>query len=325
MSQKHSAHSKWISFQITSEWDGKTVEIILKNALHISNRMLNRLTRSKGIKLNGRMPWLQKRVKKGDLLKVAIRPSEKSNLSPQPVPFEVLYEDPDLMVVEKPAGIMVHPVHANQQRTLAHGIIYRWKQRGLDGIVRPVHRLDLHTSGLLLIAKNSYMHQLLDYQLRQKQIKRTYLAILDKPFPDHQGIIDLPIGKSPNHPTKRIVTPHGDPARTHYQVLAQNKQGTLVSVQLETGRTHQIRVHFSYLGYPLIGDQLYGGELRFIQRQALHAHHLSFTHPLTGEICSFTSPLPQELERLLLRLQLTYCELKHSSGQDDRSIHKLHS
>jgi 23S rRNA pseudouridine1911/1915/1917 synthase len=308
---KQPRNNKWVSFQITSEWDGESVEIVLKKGLQISNRMLNRLTRSKGIKLNGRMPWLQKRVKKGDQLKVAIRPAEKSNLPPQPVPFEVLYEDTDLMVVEKPAGILVHPVHANQQRTLAHGIIYRWKQRGLDGIVRPVHRLDLHTSGLILIAKNSYMHQLLDHQLRQNKIKRTYLAILNKPFPNQKGIIDLPIGKSPNHPTKRIVTPDGLPARTHYQVLSQNKQGTLVSVQLETGRTHQIRVHFAHLGYPLIGDQLYGGELSFIQRQALHAYRLSFTHPLTGKACSFTSSLPQELEQILLQLELTDCKLQH--------------
>ncbi|SFI89301.1 RluA family pseudouridine synthase [Thermoflavimicrobium dichotomicum] len=296
--------SKWISFRVTKEWEGQTVETILKQPLQISNRMINRLTRMKGIRLNGRTPWLKKQVKKGDRLQVAIRPREKAELPPRPVPLQIVYEDADLMVVDKPAGVLVHPVHPEDEHTLAHGITFIWKERGFEGIVRPVHRLDRYTSGLILIAKNAYMHQLLDRQLRQKQIERIYLALLGKPLPKEKGTIQEPIGKDPDHPTKRMVSPNGSPAITHYQVIEQNEHGSLITVRLETGRTHQIRVHFAHLGFPLIGDPLYGGDCTLISRQALHSAKLSFTHPLTGKIHTFTSPLPEDMNRVLSHLKI---------------------
>ncbi|SEN72267.1 RluA family pseudouridine synthase [Lihuaxuella thermophila] len=305
MKQQTSSTSQWITFHVTEEWDQATVESILKGPLMISGRMLNRLTRRKGIRLNGRSPWLKQKVKTGDRLQVAVRPKEKSNVPSKPVPLEIIYEDPDLMVIDKPAGVAVHPVRKTDRHTLVHGILHVWRQRGYEATVRPVHRLDRWTSGLILVAKNAYMHQLLDRKLRQKQIKRSYLAIVGKPLPEPEGTIDQSIGRDPGHPTRRRVTPEGDRAVTHYRVLNQSAQGSLVQVELETGRTHQIRVHFAYLGAPLLGDSLYGGDVHLIGRQALHSARLSFPHPLTGETMEFSSALPPELARVAGQLQLT--------------------
>lgn len=302
--KKQKSSSKWITFHVTEEWNQAIVESILKGPLMISGRMLNRLTRRKGIRLNGRSPWLKQKVKAGDRLQVAVRPQEKTNVPSKPVPFEIIHEDLDLMVVDKPAGVAVHPVRKTDRHTLVHGILHVWRQRGFEAVVRPVHRLDRWTSGLILIAKNTYMHQLLDHQLRKKEIKRSYLAITGKPLAEPEGTIDQPIGRDPDHPTRRCVTPQGDRAITHYRVLKQNERGSLVQVELETGRTHQIRVHFSYLGAPLLGDSLYGGDVHLIGRQALHSARLSFTHPLTGETMEFSSPLNAELRQVAEQLKL---------------------
>ena len=172
MEKTPARHNKWISYKIPPDWDGKKVEEVLRGPLALSNRMINRLTRCRGIRLNGRMPWLGRRVKKGDRLRVAVRPLERSDLVPEPVPFGLLYEDADLMVVDKPAGVNVHPVHPGETGTLTHGILYHWQSQGFEGRVRPVHRLDRDTTGVLLIAKNAYMHQLLDRQLKNRSIER---------------------------------------------------------------------------------------------------------------------------------------------------------
>ncbi|MBA4493627.1 RluA family pseudouridine synthase [Paenactinomyces guangxiensis] len=301
---KQSHYSKWLTFHVSEKWNQATVESILKGPLMISNRMLNRLTRMKGIRLNGRTPWLKQTVRTGDRLQVAVRPREKADLEPKPVHFQTLYEDQDMMIVDKPAGVAVHPVRGNDRSTLVHGILYQWEQRGFTGVVRPVHRLDRGTSGLILIAKNAYMHQLLDRQLRQRQVKRRYLAVLGTPLRETKGTITQPIGRDPRHPLRRRVTSRGEPAITHYRVVRQNKHGSLVQAELETGRTHQIRVHFSHLGAPLLGDSLYGGDVSFIQRQALHSSELSLTHPLTEKNLSFSSPLPSDLKHLLGQLQI---------------------
>lgn len=288
--------SKWTTYSIPAEWANHTVEEVLKGPLLLSGRMLNRLTRKHGVLLNGRRPYLKQKVKRGDQLKVAVRPQERSELSPEPVPFELIYEDLDLVVVNKPVGVPVHPVRPSDHGTLVHGLLYHLQKQGKGGIVRPVHRLDRNTSGLILIAKNAYMHQLLDRQLRDKRLTRTYLAMVSAPLPQESGTISAPIGRDPGHPTRRRVTEHGEPALTHYQVIHQSEQGALVRVQLETGRTHQIRVHFAHLGAPLLGDRLYGGASALIKRQALHSSELQFTHPLTGETMHFSSPLAADME-----------------------------
>jgi tRNA pseudouridine32 synthase/23S rRNA pseudouridine746 synthase/23S rRNA pseudouridine1911/1915/1917 synthase len=292
-------HNKWVTLKIKQEQAGMTIEEILKEVLMISNRMRNRLTRMNGIRLNGKNPYLKQKVKKGDRLKVAIRPWEEANLPAHPVPFSILYEDEDLMVVDKPAGVHVHPIASEDHHSLCNGITYHFQQQGFSGVPRPIHRLDRFTSGLILVAKNAYMHQLLDRLLRNREIKRYYLAICENRLPEPIGTIPLPITRAPHHPIKRMVHPDGDPAITHYQVLAENEEASLVLLRLETGRTHQIRVHLSHLGCPLIGDSLYGGKTESISRQALHAFSLSFTHPLTQQPLAFFSSLPEDLNSLL--------------------------
>ncbi|TCS96984.1 RluA family pseudouridine synthase [Hazenella coriacea] len=295
-------YDEWITFTITPEWDQATVVEVLKGPLMVSNRMINRLTRRKGIRLNGRTPFLKKQVRLGDRIQVAIRPKEQSELPPQSVPFEVIFEDTDLMVVNKPAGILVHPVREKDTHTLAHGIIYHWQQQGVTGIARPVHRLDQYTSGLILVAKNAYMHQLLDRQLRENRISRQYQAFVAGSLQDNEGVIQLPIGRDPHHPTRRMVKQSGDDAITHYRLLKQRNDISFVQVELETGRTHQIRVHFSHLGHPLLGDRLYGGDSTWITRQALHSASLSLIHPLSQQQMSFSADLPEDLERVYRQL-----------------------
>lgn len=308
--QQTNVHHKWITYKVPPDWDGKKVEEVLKGPLALSNRMINRLTRCRGIRLNGRMPWLGRRVKKGDRLRVAVRPLERSDLVPEPVPFGLLYEDEDLMVVDKPAGVNVHPVHPKETGTLTHGILYHWQQQGFEGRVRPVHRLDRDTTGVILIAKNAYMHQLLDRQLKSRTIERIYLAILSGRITEETGTIRLPIDRDPTHPVRRRVAEGGADAITHYRVLAANEQASLVEARLETGRTHQIRVHFAHLGHPLWGDHLYGGPNDRIGRHALHAERLSFTHPLKEEAMTFSAPLPEDFSRLMAELGLNKSQPK---------------
>lgn len=304
MSNKQN-NSIWIKYSVQEKDQGKTVEEILRGPLMISGRMLNRLTRRKGIRLNGRVPYLKQKVKKGDVLKVAVRPKEKPSLQGTPMDLHIIFEDIDLLVVEKPAGINVHPVHPTDQKTLCHGLTHHFKQQGIASVPRPVHRLDRYTSGLILIAKNAYMHQLLDRQLRLKQIYREYLALLNAPLEQLSGTIQLPIGKDKHHPLKRKVHPSGDLAITHYKVIQQNESASLVRVWLETGKTHQIRVHFSHIGAPLHGDTLYGGETTWIQRQALHSTRLAFYHPLKQQHMEFHSHPPEDFLFAMKMLQLS--------------------
>ncbi|PTM59883.1 RluA family pseudouridine synthase [Desmospora activa] len=300
-------YNKWMTYIVPSEWNQRTVTEVLKGPLLLSNRMINRLTRSRGIRLNGSMPWLNRVLKTGDRLQVAVRPRERSDQEPEPIPVDVIYEDEDWMVVNKSAGIKVHPTQPAEGGTLTNGILYHWKEtHGMEGIVRPVHRLDRHTSGLLLVAKYAYAHQLMDRELREKRIRRIYWAVACGRMGEvgTTGTIDAPIAKEPNHPLRRRVDRGGDHAVTHYRVLDRSKKATLLQLELDTGRTHQIRVHLAHLGHPLAGDKLYGGSTAYIRRQALHAQQLHFTHPLKGEKMIFTSPLPQDLTDLLEKLGL---------------------
>lgn len=299
-------HNKWITYTVPMKWQGHTVSDVLKDALLLSNRMINRLTRSRGIRLNGKMPWLKRRLEEGDRLQIAVRPREKADLDPEPVAFSIVYEDDDIMGVDKPAGITIYPTRPEERGTLAHGIVYYWREQGWEGRVRPVHRLDRHTSGLLLIAKSAYAHQLMDREFRQGSIQRDYLAIIEGKLGEkgQTGTIDAPISRDPHHPLRRRVDHKGDHAITHYRVLAQAERATLVYVQLETGRTHQIRVHFSHRGYPLLGDSLYGGSTYSIRRQALHACRLSFPHPLFEKEVEIHSPLSEDLIFLAKKMKL---------------------
>ncbi|MFD2368502.1 RluA family pseudouridine synthase [Brevibacillus sp. GCM10020057] len=317
----------WMEYTVTEKDIGMSVEQIVRQKLSVSGRMLQRLTRSKGIMLNRKPPFLQRQVKPGDTVAIRVGepPSEKLAATKQQLrhdtprekgleqtsspehatsqahalPVAILYEDDHLLIASKPAGMMVHPVKEEQAGTLVDVLADLLAQRGESASVHPVHRLDKDTSGAILLAKNSYGHQLADRLLREGGIHREYVAVVDGQLAAESGTIAAPIGKDPNHPTRRRVADGGDAAVTHYEVMQRSPYMTMVRVWLETGRTHQIRVHFAHIGHPLAGDILYGGARGLLRRQALHAVSLTFNHPLTGEQIRCEAPMPADMRRLI--------------------------
>lgn len=294
---------KWLTYVIPSDMDGKTVQEILTGPLSMSRRMLQKLTRQKGILYNDKPTFLQRPVKEGHVIKVAISFEEDMSIEPEEVPFTIVYEDEAILIVNKPAGISVHPVQAGQKGTLVAGIAYHWLQQGEKAKVRLVHRLDRNTSGLLVVAKSFYAHQQLDRQLREHMLKREYLAVVEGQMNKLSGTFSYPIARAKNNSAKRIVSPEGEEAITHYHVQETFAGASLVELTLETGRTHQIRVHLAHAGHPIIGDRLYGSPSRLIRRQALHAFRVTLDHPLSHERMVFTADLPEDMQQLIQYLR----------------------
>lgn len=301
----------WMEYMVKEEDTGMNVEQIVRQKLSVSGRMMQRLTRSKGILLNRKPPFLQRQVKAGDVVAVRVADRQEQlqappQLAAQPlttdskvVPVDILYEDDHLLVANKPAGLMVHPVKQEHHETLLHSLADLFAKRGESVSIHPVHRLDKDTSGAILLAKSSYGHQLADRVLREGGLHREYLAVVSGRLAEGTGTIEAPIGKDPRHPTKRRVTDGGDHAVTHYEVKQTSEGMSLVRVWLETGRTHQIRVHFAHIGHPLAGDILYGGARGLMRRQALHAASLRFMHPLLEKELVVEAPVPVDMRRLL--------------------------
>ena len=248
------------------------------------------------------------RVKKGDIIHIQIPDTQEIGLVPQDLPLNIVYQDNDVAVIDKPQGMVVHPAHGHWQGTLVNALLYQVKDlSGINGELRPgiVHRLDKDTSGLLVVAKNDRAHRSLAEQIKNRRARREYVAVVHGVIKESSGTIDAPIGRSTQDRKKMAVVKEGRPAITHYTVLRRFHSFTLVRVRLETGRTHQIRVHFSYIGHPVVGDKVYGpSKSRFnLQGQALHACYLAFFHPTTGELLEFTSPLPAYFQELLSQLE----------------------
>lgn len=299
----------WLEYEVTPEDAGMTVERIIRERLAVSGRMLQRLTRSKGVQLNRKAPFLGRQVKAGDRVSVRIgeqrRPDadlltqQSGVLTEQEMPVEILFEDEHFLLVNKPAGMMVHPVNQEQTGTLVHVLAAYLQGKKENPSVHPVHRLDKETTGAVLIGKSGYAHQLADRLLREGEIDRQYLAVVSGRLAQDSGTIDAPIARDPSHKTKRQVSDKGEAAVTHYQVEARTETSTLVKVRLETGRTHQIRVHFAHIGHPLAGDTLYGAPRGLFRRQALHADRISFTHPVSKRMIEAKAPLPADLAALI--------------------------
>ena len=222
------------------------------------------------------------------------------NIVPSDLPLSIAFEDEWLMAVNKSAGMLVHPTVARETETLANAVIHYYNQQHLSLGFHPVHRLDRNTSGLLLIAKQpNIQHQLIN---AQKNFSRIYLAVCHGHPADMNGTINLPIGRCPDSIIQRQITPHGQTAITHYRQLQKLQNTCLLELELDTGRTHQIRVHLSAIGHPLLGDTLYGSKSPLIQRQALHAARLQFHHPISGQLIVIHSPLPDDMQELIKTL-----------------------
>jgi 23S rRNA pseudouridine1911/1915/1917 synthase len=252
------------------------------------------------------------RLERGDRVLVRMPSEEPDALRPEPLPLTILYEDADLLVIDKPAGLTVHPAVGVRWGTLAAALLaYRPELAGVGGPERPgiVHRLDRDTSGLLVVAKNEAARAALARQWKERQVKKGYLALVCGRLEPPQGVIDAPIGRDPRHRQRMAVLEGGRAARTAYRVRcylpagpARQEAYSLVEVTPSTGRTHQIRVHFAALGHPLVGDRAYGRPSSVLRRQFLHADRLAFRHPVDGRPLEFESPLPEDLRQALERL-----------------------
>jgi 23S rRNA pseudouridine1911/1915/1917 synthase len=299
------APRRWTEHTVAAEEAGRTVEEILTDSMSISRRMIQRLTRAKGILLNRRPAFLKKQVRAGDVVGARTAADEEPGLEPVAMELDIVYEDRDVLLLDKPPSMLVHPTSPTHTATLAHGVAHHFLQQGLRAKVRPVHRIDRDVSGLVLFAKSSFAHQHLDRQLRERTMSRAYLAWVGGIVEGDEGTIDAPIGKHKQNPSLRAVRPNaGEPARTEYRVLARFRGASKLRLELETGRTHQIRVHLAHLGHPLLADRAYGGEtIRGLRRPALHAWQLGFTQPSTDEPLSFEAAPPLDLLRVEAMLQ----------------------
>ncbi|MCG7342801.1 RluA family pseudouridine synthase [Sporosarcina sp. ACRSL] len=247
------------------------------------------------------------KVKSGDVIQVTEPELEELDIVAEDLDLEIVYEDPDVLVVNKPRGMVVHPAPGHTTGTLVNGLMHQVKDlSGINGVMRPgiVHRIDKDTSGLLMVAKNDQAHVSLVDQLVEKSVTRIYTALVHGHIPHDQGTIDAPIGRDPKDRQSMTVIDKGKHAVTHFKVLDRFGDFTLVECRLETGRTHQIRVHMKYIGYPLAGDPKYGPRKTIdFNGQALHAGTIGFKHPRSGEYLEFTQPLPEDFKALLEKLR----------------------
>jgi len=251
---------------------------------------------------------LNQPVQQGEEVILHYQTNESSpGLEPQNLPINIIYEDEDILVVNKPAGQVVHPTLGYVDGTLANGIAYHWQQQGRQHTVRLVNRLDRNTSGLVLVACNELAHHKLVQQFEKGAGIKRYYALVEGWLEPEAGTISLPIGLAPDSIIKRQVTPEGKDAITKYKTLAKLKEASLLEVELVTGRTHQIRVHFAHCGHSLIGDTFYGSESYYgvLTRHGLHAYSLEFDHPKTGRLISFSAPIPDDLTAAIKKLSLT--------------------
>jgi 23S rRNA pseudouridine1911/1915/1917 synthase len=268
----------------------------------LSRSYIQKLITDGYISVNSKPARASLKLKAGDCVDIILPPPEPSPLAPENIPLKILFEDEDLLVVDKPAGMTTHPAPGHQEHTLVNALLAHLpKLPENDNPARPgiVHRLDKDTSGLILIAKNRQSLNNLSSQFKSRQVKKTYLALVSGRVKPESGVIDAPIGRDSTHRQRMAVEASGREARTAYSVLKYAGNYTLLEARPETGRTHQIRVHFAAVGHPVVGDTTYGTKSTLVSRQFLHAHKINFRLPSTGETIEFTSALPDDLQKAL--------------------------
>ena len=273
---------------------------LLKNYFEISDRLLVKLKHNKKLFINGEHVSINAPLQPNDDVTVLIDfVEDNSNIVPVQMDLDIIYEDEGFIVINKPAGIPVHPSINHFEDSLSNGVKYYFNKLGLKKIIRPVNRLDKDTSGLIIFAKNEYIQECLVKQIKCKQFIKEYIAICNGVFEKKSGTINAPIARKEKSIIERCIAENGDVAITHYEVVKSFKNYTAVKCILETGRTHQIRLHMKYIGHPILGDTLYSSSSNLINRQALHAYRISFVHPITRKQIQFEAPLPDDMKHLL--------------------------
>lgn len=301
-----------VELTVAEEMSGKRLDSVLAGMMpEYSRSFIQKLFENGSITVGGD-PCSEKKRKAaaGDIVEITIPQPERLEVEAEDIPLDIVYEDDELLVVDKPAGMVVHPAPGNHSGTLVNALMYHCGDAlsSINGVIRPgiVHRIDKDTSGLLMVAKTDRAHNALSAQLAEHSITRRYKAIVHSNIKEDEGTVDKPIGRDPgNRLRNAVVYTNSKNAVTHYRVLERFGGFTLVEAVLETGRTHQIRVHMAYIRHPLLGDTLYGpAKNRYgAKRQMLHAGVLGFVHPVTGEYMEFNSPLPQDFEDVLAKLR----------------------
>ncbi|HBT18710.1 MAG TPA: RluA family pseudouridine synthase [Clostridiaceae bacterium] len=283
---------------------GEKIKTYLKESLDLSSRFLRNAALSKRIQINGKVVKLDYILREGDVLKISLVAKESQDITPENIPLDIVYEDEALLVVNKSPHMVVHPTKSYTSGTLSNAVMYHYQSKGEKTIIRLVSRLDMNTSGLLVLAKNQFVHAKISKDMKEETYDKYYVAIVAGSFPKDMTLMDFPIYRDPEEPYRRVVDPRGQQSLTKVQVLDEKNGYSVLLLQLLTGRTHQIRVHLSHLGYPILGDELYDGDLSLLSRQALHAVKLSFHHPVTDEKITVCANLPEDLSKVLEDLSL---------------------
>ena len=290
-----------IDYIIDEDSAGLRVEQFLRRKRYSGQNLSEIKRMPKSILVNGVHYYMRQELSTGDHLQVRICETQNSEkIPPTKLPLDIIYEDEDLLVLNKPAGMPIHPSLNNYTNSIANALAYYFQSQGKPFIFRCCNRLDRDTSGLTIGSKHLVSGSILSDMTKYREVHREYLAIARGSVTPSEGTIQAPLGRKEGTIIERTVDwEHGEDAVTHYKVVKEANGHSLVSLRLETGRTHQIRIHMKYLGYPLIGDYLYNPDMEYMTRQALHSHHMEFTHPITGEHMSFTAPLPEDMARVM--------------------------
>ena len=297
--------------RLTADQNGERLDAFLsRQGDSLSRSAAQKLIEAGAVRLNGRLPKKNDRLNLGDTVEYTIPEPKEVDITPKDIPLEIVYEDEDVAVINKPKGLVVHPAAGHQDDTLVNGLLYAMGDSlsGINGELRPgiVHRIDKDTSGLLAIAKNDLAHTVLASQLKDHSMARTYEAIVCGSFRENSGTVDAPIGRHPTDRKKMCVTQRNSkPAVTHWEVVERFRGYTHIRCRLETGRTHQIRVHMAYIGHPILGDTVYGHKKPELGQssQCLHAGALCFRHPRDGRPILVFAPLPDYFQQVLEKLR----------------------
>ena len=300
-----------MNIKINEENVGKRIDSFIPMVQEdISRSMVQKLIEQKNIKVNGKETKHSYKLKLNDEIEIFVPEAKEINLKAQDIPLNVIYEDNDIIVINKPKGMVVHPANGNPDGTLVNAVMNKCKDSlsGIGGEIRPgiVHRLDKDTSGAIIVAKNDKAHIALSEQLKNHEVKKTYLALVRGIIKENEATINMPIARSKKDRKKMDVDKDGKEAITHFKVLGRYKNKyTLLQINLETGRTHQIRVHLSHIGYPIIGDEVYsnGKNEWNVSGQCLHAWKLEFIHPVTGKKISLEAEIPEYLKNIIKELE----------------------